>query len=292
MRKFKYKSVFESCVIRASLNVEETSFLSEASIEDLKNIGIPESINLKANPDLLFTVYNGAVINRANRNGDCIDKSTALSIKNNFVHKPVNLEHDRKKIVGHIVKAGWSSFGENKLLNDKDVENLEDPFNLVIGSVVYRLNHDKFADLLIDSNDESSQNFNTIHSSWEIGFDDYQIMVGSKNVSEAEIITDSKKILEYSKYLKQNGGSGETPDGKFVGRLIVGNAESVIPIGFAYTGNPAAEVEGVAVMDYSDIEENKDEDIDAKYDKKNKKSKAFSKIDNQIDVLFKVFSKK
>jgi len=260
MKDFRYKATFSNCVVKACLTAEASNFISKASLRDLKNLNIPNSLDLVNNPDLVFAVYNGAVINRTNRNDDGIDRDTAIAIKKNFQHKPTNIEHEKSKIVGHIVQAGWSSFGENKLLSDEDVSLMNDPFNLVIGSVVYRLNNEKFCNLLIDSADETSPSFNTVHSSWEIAFDDYKILLGSKNVNEAELVTDEKDIKEYSKFLRCFGGKGKTPDGKYVGRMIVGNEDSVLPIGFAFTSNPAAEVEGVIVMDYTDLatEENKD----------------------------------
>lgn len=253
MKQFKYKSIFNNCFVKASAHSEIDKYLSEASLEELRKLDLPKSINLEKNLDLVAAIYNGAVINRMNGNGDAIATDTILKIKDLFLHKPTNIEHKKSRTVGHIVQVGFSSFKQNKLLTEEEVSNLDEPFNLVIGSVVYRLNEQRFSNMLVESSDETSDLYNTISASWEIAFDNYHIMVGSKNVNEATIISDPEEIKQYEKYLKQNGGKGKTPDGEIVGRLIVGEAGEVIPSGFGYTSNPAAEVQGVTLIDFSDL---------------------------------------
>jgi len=252
VKNLRYRSVFKNQIIRAAFNAEADKYLSKASLEDLKNIGLPNDLNLLSNPDLIVDIYNGAVINRMNRNDDGIATDTAMAIKGNFIHKPTNIEHKKKRTVGHIVSVGWSTFGGNELIEHDVASKMDSPFNLVISSVVYRANEDKFSDALIDSTDETNHMFNSISASWEIAFDEYNIVLGSKNVNEAEIVSDPKQIIELSKYLKSQEGKGETPDGVYVGRLIIGDATSVLPIGFGFTSNPAAEVEGVVLRDFTD----------------------------------------
>ena len=262
MKNFPHRSIFTN-EIRATRTMEVEQYRSFASLNGLAKLEIPQSLDLAKNPDLLLAVYNGAVINRLNRNDDGISTQTAMAIKNQFIHKPTNIEHKKRRTVGHIVGVGWSSFGENELLSDAEVAKMDDPFNLVISSVVYRSNEEKLSDALIDSTDETSPLYHTISSSWEVAFEDYHIVLGSKNVNEAEIITDPKQIAEYSKFLRAYGGKGVTNDGVYVGRLIVGDEFSVLPVGFAFTSNPAAEVEGVIVKDFSDMEEDDEEEEDS-----------------------------
>ena len=251
-KQFPYYARFDS-IVKASVSSGLDKYLSKASLEDLKRLNINEVVDLEKNIDLIGTVFNAAVINRLNRNDDGMGTKTALAIKNLFVHKPHNLEHKSQRIVGHIVKAGWSSFGDNKLLSDEEVASMTEPFNLVLGGVVYRLIDEKFANLLIEASDETSDKYLTIATSWEVGFTDFHIVVGSKNLNEAEIISDPEKIKELKQYLKAFGGPGKLPDGTYVGRLIVGEVGDVLPIGMAFTSSPAAEVEGVGVSDWSDF---------------------------------------
>jgi len=124
-----------------------------------------------------------------------------------------------------------------------------DPFNISLGAVVYRMVDKKFAELLNKSVDPESSMYNQVSASWEIGFNDYQIAVGSDNLAEAEIITDQKQIEELSQYLKATDGSGEMEDGTIVRRLVVGD---VYPLGIGFTSNPAADVEGVVLTEQDD----------------------------------------
>jgi len=252
-KKFPYRAVFDGCIVKATVDSALDKYLSKASLEDLKKLDIGASVDLESNIDLVGTVFNAAVINRMNRNNEGMTTSTALAIKDLFVHKPHNLEHKSSRIVGHIVKTGWSSFGGNKMLTDEEVAGMTEPFNLVLGGVVYRLVDEKFADLLVEASDETSGKYMTIATSWEIAFTKYHLCVGSRNVEEAEIISDPEKIEELKQYLRQEGGPGVLPDGRFIGRLIVGDAGDVLPIGMAFTTRPAAEVEGVLTSSFVDL---------------------------------------
>jgi hypothetical protein len=70
--------------------------------------------------------------------------------------------------------------------------------------------------------------------------------LGSKNLSEAEIVSDPKQIEELSKFLKANDGEGKMEDGTLVHRLVVGN---IFPLGIGFTANPAADVKGIYIPD-------------------------------------------
>lgn len=258
---FKYKTIFKN-VVKASANLDSAKFISKASLESLRSL-IPASVDLENNIDLLGVSFNAAVVNRFNRNGDGLNSSAAAAIKNYFIHKPCNIEHDNTRIVGHIVNAGFSSFGDNRVLSEDDIKDEIGPFNISLAAVVYKTVEKAFCGALEDSSNPTSQWYNKISTSWEIGFNDYIIAVGSKNVKDAILITDPKQIEEFSGYLKCNGGSGKTPDGKPVYRLITGK---IYPLGIGFTTNPAAEVSGVITVneepedDESEDEEDDDED--------------------------------
>ena len=44
--------------------------------------------------------------------------------------------------------------------------------------------------------------FNKISASWELGFNDYVLAVGSQDLKDAEIITDPNHISEMKHFLK------------------------------------------------------------------------------------------
>jgi len=235
--------------ILASADIDQENIkISKASLSDLKGL-MPESVDLDKNIDLIGVAFNAAVVNRFNKNHDGISTETALAVKDYFVHKPTNIEHKKQRIVGHIVSAGFSSYGDNELFDEEDLADYRDPFNISLGAVVYRMVDKKFAELLNKSVDPESSMYNQVSASWEIGFNDYQIAVGSDNLAEAEIITDQKQIEELSQYLKATDGSGEMEDGTIVRRLVVGD---VYPLGIGFTSNPAADVEGVVLTEQDD----------------------------------------
>ena len=255
--KYLYKARFDN-IVNASLNFDYNVLLSNASIDSLKSI-IPSSVDLNKNIDLIGTAFNAAVVNKFNKNGDGIDTNTALAFKNYFVHKPTNIEHKKARVVGHIVNSAFSSFGENKILSDEEVKNKFDPFNIALAAVVYKTVDRNFADALIKSNDKDSNLYQKISASWEIGFNDYLIAIGSDDLKNAEIISKKEHLEEFKKYLKGFDGPGRLNDGTPVYRLVTGR---IYPLGIGFTTNPAADVRGVIIDDGSSLIENSDIDED------------------------------
>lgn len=242
------KSLFEDIPILKASSWKDSE-LSTASLDGLKELLPSDEIDLSRNVDLLATSFNGCNINLVNRNGDAIDSETAVQIIDLFKHKPVNIEHKGPKIVGHIVKSAFSTFEDDtKIISAADVKNSDDVFNVALGSVVYRHLHREFAELLIKAADPKDKLYQKVSTSWEISFRDFHLVLGSRYLKEAEIISDPKQISEMKKHLKKYGGSGFLPDGKTpVYRKVLG--PDVLPTAFAYVSAPAASVKGVLVED-------------------------------------------
>ena len=107
---FKYKSSFSNEISASCFDGSCQRFnISEASLDNLKPL-IPEEVDLQKNIDLLGVAFNAAVVNKFNKNGDGIDTQTALAVSEYFVHKPTNIEHNKEKVVGHIVSSSFSGF--------------------------------------------------------------------------------------------------------------------------------------------------------------------------------------
>jgi hypothetical protein len=254
MEKFKYTAKFKS-VVNAS-SVFEDMNISTASLEPLKEL-IPDSIDLERNIDLVGVAFNAAVVNKFNQNGDGIDTSSAMAIKDYFIHKPTNIEHQKDNIVGHIVSAEFSEHKEGgEILEEVDASSSE-PFNISLGAVVYRTASPEFADVLLASSDPESESYNSVSASWEIGFNEYAVAVGNGNVGDSEVVTDPDEVEALTPYLKSFGGTGELKDGKKVNRLIVGE---IYPLGIGFTNTPAADVTGVLVKESLAEEEEKVDD--------------------------------
>ena len=240
-KSYKYTTKFSEEILATSKIESGEWQMGKASLEKLKPL-IPTEIDFEKNIDLIGVAFNAAVANRFNKNDDGIDTRTALAIKNYFVNKPTNIEHQKQNVVGHIVSSAFSKFGTNEILEDRAVKDLRGPFNIACAAVIYRTVNRQFANLLEDQELGFEK---TISASWEIGFNEYNIAIGSRNLDEAEIISDPQRIEEFSQYLKANEGAGETEDGTKVYRLVVGD---IYPLGIGFTANPAAEVEGVVLQ--------------------------------------------
>jgi hypothetical protein len=272
----KYTTTFEfevqACKEIAGINI------SSANIENLRSL-IPNSVNLEKNIDLMGVAFNAAVVNEFNRNGDGINTKTAIESVQQFIHKPTNIEHNKKKVVGHIVNAGFSDYSDSSLLVNID-EETDQPFNIALGAVVYKTVDKDFFETLKTSTDPKSKMHNKVSASWEVGFSEYKIAVGSKNLKDAEIISDPQKVDEMKGMLKGFGGKGMTEDGKPIYRLISGK---IYPLGIGFTMKPAANVQGVISNEYESEEDNKDE-----ISKSNKtQTKVLEKISDKISQNLK-----
>ena len=89
----------------------------------------------------------------------------------------------------------------------------KDPYYISLAAVIYKTVNKDFADVLLQSSDEDSDYFKQISASWELGFNDFVLAVGSKNLKDAEIITDPKHINEMKHHLKAFEGAGKLDDG-------------------------------------------------------------------------------
>jgi hypothetical protein len=268
-KQYKYTTTFDS-VVFASSDLEESN-ISKASLEALRPL-IPSSIDLDRNIDLLGVAFNAAVVNKFNKNGDGIDSEAAVKIKDYFVHKPTNIEHDRDKIVGHIVSAGFSKYdNSSELMSDDEALIEENAYNIALAAVVYKTASKEFADLVVNSTDEDSDYYATVSASWEVGFNDYVVAVGGDDLHESTIISDPQEIKAYSPYLKSLGGKGTLQDGRKVNRLIVGE---IYPLGIGFTSNPAADVKGLIAQknEPQEIKRSKNEPIDSLITKSKKTS--------------------
>lgn len=236
---YKYTTTFEAPI--QACKISDNSFISKASLNNLHSL-VPKDIDFEQNIDLIGVAFNAAVVNKFNKNGDGMDTNTAIAFTKNFLHKPTNIEHNKEKIVGHIASAGFSKYGSSEILTPEEVEGKDDMFNIALGAVVYRSANKAFADLLERSTDPSDPYYQKISTSWEVGFTDYVLALGSSDLKDAEIISDEKTIEDLKKHLRIYGGSGKTQDGKNIYRLITGK---IYPLGIGFTTNPAADVKGV-----------------------------------------------
>lgn len=257
MDEFKHRIKFHStCSVKL---IPQSNLKSIASLDELRELEslITNKQEVLDNPDLLYIVFNAAVVNLVNLNGDAIATDVALSIIDKFKNKPINIEHCSSDVVGFVSNAGFSTFPDNKMLDKSSISGLE-PFNICLSGIVWKT-VSGIADILCACNEEDSWMFKDLSTSWEVGFNEYDIAVGSKNLSKATIISDPEEVKKKSKYLKYFGGSGFDENNDEVYVIIKGDA---IPLGVAITANPAAAVKGISVVDAENCCEEPTEEVE------------------------------
>ncbi len=254
MKDFKYKTIFSSTV-KPLVSEEKDKYLALASLADIGDF-IP-SVDTEENIDLLPIAFNACVVNRVNKNGDVIDTETAAKIYENFINKPINIEHNRDKVVGVILTAGFSEFGTDVPLAKEKVSESPAPFNITLGGVFWKVVNNDLADLIEQASDPTSENYMSVSASWELGFSDFNIVLlkeDDKNIENGEIIAEEEKVEQLKEFLKAFGGSGAVDEETQAYRQVIGE---VVPLGIGLTEAPAADVKGVATGLTTEAEEEK-----------------------------------
>lgn len=243
MKDFKYSIKFDGIIVQAMVPFDEDKYLAIASIDQLKRY-LPSNVDLDVNRDLMGVAFDAFVVNRGNKNGHIISTDVALAMVENFINKPFNIEHNRKVVVGVCTGYGFSEFGSSKPLTLEEVKAMKDPFNVVLSGYVWKIVNPEFASELVESSDPSSNKYLSVSASWELGFNEFNVAKGNKNLADATIIENEKQIVELKDRLKVFGGNGYTEDGEIVLLNLQGN---VLPLGIGFTNTPAAEVSGVVI---------------------------------------------
>jgi hypothetical protein len=246
---------FEGLVKQISEEEFESFGLSKGSIQEAAQSLLPDDFDPKDNIDVLPVVFNLAKVNEFNKNGDGIDAKTAVAAVKRFINKPINIEHKKDKIVGHMINA---SFSEREFdFKNNDIEsyaNKKEPFFLNAAGLIYKSVYPELAEAIVEASNKEDELYQSISTSWELAFRDFEIAVGSNVLKDAVIATGSEKegLMQYVKGL---GGEGKDENGEPVNRLIIGKT---YPLGAALTRNPAAAVRGI----YPDGNEPKDKNIE------------------------------
>jgi hypothetical protein len=249
----KYTTIFSS-TIKPLVSEEKDKYLAMASLLEVADF-VPD-LDTEKNIDLLPIAFNACVVNRVNKNGDVIDTSTASEILESFINKPINIEHNRQRVLGTILTAGYSEFGTDKLLTEEQAKSTKGPFNITLGGVVWRIVNSDLADLIEDSSDPTSESYQKISASWELGFSGFDLIIlegEEKNIENGTVITDPDEKEALESHLRSEGGTGELEErGRFVYRKV---SKQVVPLGIGLTESPAADVKGIAVKEEKEEKE-------------------------------------
>lgn len=244
----KYKTVFASAQIRQIQPSEEQKNEAFASLADLQRL-LPFDARPEEEPDLLYIVANLAVGGTVNKNDDGVDIETVLATYKRYEKKQCNLEHNRKVIVGYILKAGLSEFGTDRIITEDEARASGKPFNVTTVAVIWRVAAAKLCNYIEESYKEGKDAMLSL--SFEVGFDDYKIIGLPKdsNVVNDQLFSISSSDPRFEMYdacMRGNGGTG-IKDGAKLARLL----QDIIPLGQGIVAVPAADVYGIAPITHS-----------------------------------------
>lgn len=247
----KYKASFGGSITKIA-GADVDKYISLAGLDNLKRL-MPDGVSLDNNPDILAVALNAAVGNLCNKNFDAITNETAASIASSFVWKYVNIGHDRSTCVGVICNYGFSDFVSNKLVTAEETKTSTEPVNISLVCLLWKGTlGDKAIELIEASADSTSDKYGSVSASWELYFDDYDIAVGkTKNIADCQIYSGESKG-ELEKYLVQNKGTGKMED-NYVFRVL--NKDGIISAGIGLVSQPAAEVEGLVIINEAEKKE-------------------------------------
>lgn len=231
-----------------------------ASLDQLKTL-LPQDIDPQQDIDLTYFVGNLAVPQLVNQNDDGITLESGLDIAKRFERRQVNIEHNRKQIVGYILKAGFSEFGSNRLLTEDEVRAADKPFNIAIVAAIWKVANRDLADFIQEMGAPASPDQDALSLSFEVGFNSYDIAVlpvGVADLSQAikvipgpqkETYDDEKsaqsaidEFEKWDKLLRVNKGKGTLKGGERVVRILSG---ALVALGAGVVTVPAAQVKGI-----------------------------------------------
>lgn len=153
-----------------------------------------------------------------NKNDDIFDKQEVWIARNSPIHKPTNLEHDEKTIVGHIT-ANWPITEDGILIDENTpVENLPEKFHILTASVIYN----GFTDSQLK--ERANELINEIENgtkyvSMECFFNGFDYGIQSKSTGEFKVLARNEETSFLTKHLRAYGGLGEHEDYK-IGRVL------------------------------------------------------------------------
>ncbi len=250
---YKYKTVFSS-QIKPLVSEDCDKYLAKASFTELKKF-LPE-MDLDRNHDLLPIMFAAFNINQFNRNGDGLDSQTAINLYKTFVYKFLDINHKRSNIIGVILSSALSEYITDKEVTEKEIIAATTPFNCIMTALIWRVANPDLAEAVENSNNPTSEFYNKIFASLEVGFKDFDLVTingSSKNLEDGKIISDPEEIKQLEPLLLSNGGTGKLKDGTRLYRLVKGE---VLGLGMALVEHPAANVRPIIVLDPANNDKN------------------------------------
>lgn len=206
-------------IIKANASVSYASALESGS---------PKGISAKAKKELksiagisdndLYYTQSVLVTTSWNKNDDIFSPEEVWAAKDSPVHKPTNLEHDEKTIVGHIT-ANWPITVDGILIDkDTPVENLPEKFHILTASVIYKGFtepdlRERTQKLISEIED------GTKYVSMECFFQGFDYGLTNIATGEFNILERNEETAFLTKHLRSYGGMGVN-EGYRIGRVL------------------------------------------------------------------------
>ena len=280
-KKFKYKTRFIS---KANVVSLVNANLSKASIESLGSTLDIDSSEIEKNPDLLFVSADLFVSDVANKNGDLVDREGAIDLSKQVNKKYLNIEHEEELVVGALISPFFRKHDDNReVIAEEDLEQYDG--SVVVGSTgyVWRSVNAKLANFMIEASEKGNKNYGKASMSWEVYFNDFDILKGSDSISKGKVISDKEEINKMKPFLKGYGGSGVYENAP-IHRLIKGEK---LFLGAGIVRNPAANVKGILTSESENFK-NKKKSQHIKINVKGNKAMKISDITDYKQALASV----
>lgn len=282
-KKFKYKTRFIS---KANVVSLVNANLSKASIESLGSTLDIDSSEIEKNPDLLFVSADLFVSDVANKNGDLVDREGAIDLSKQVNKKYLNIEHEEELVVGALISPFFRKHDDNReVIAEEDLEQYDG--SVVVGSTgyVWRSVNAKLANFMIEASEKGNKNYGKASMSWEVYFNDFDILKGSDSISKGKVISDKEEINKMKPFLKGYGGSGVYENAP-IHRLIKGEK---LFLGAGIVRNPAANVKGILTSESENFKnKNKKKSQHIKINVKGNKAMKISDITDYKQALASV----
>lgn len=182
--------------------------------------------------DILYPTKSVLVTSTWNRNDDVFGVQEIWAARNTPAHKPTNINHDHKQIVGHITDT-WVIDSEGNVIDDDTVvDDLPETIHICNGAVIYKhYKEDDLTDRALELIEEIEAGEKFV--SMECLFPDFDYALISPN-NENYTIARNEDTAFLTKHLRIYGGEGEF-QGYKVGRFL----KNMVFSGKGYVDKPA-----------------------------------------------------
>lgn len=219
-------------VIESNASIAYCSLVKPAQVDE-KNINrFLTEANKKFDLDILYPTKSVLVTSNWNRNDDVFGVKEIWAARHTPSHKPTNIEHDHKQIVGHITDT-WVVDAEGNVIDDDTaIDDLPELIHICNGAVIYKhYKEDELRERALELIEQIEANEKFV--SMECLFPDFDYALISE-ANDKYVVSRNEDTAFLTKHLRAYGGHGEF-QGYKVGRYL----KNMIFSGKGYVDVPA-----------------------------------------------------